>query len=183
MTAQDPAWYCIHTAPKQESKVAALLKRDLLLEVFSPRIRFHRSRAGRRIWANEALFPGYLFARFSYFERHREIRAISGVTSIVNFGGKPASLDQRAITTLESWIGEGDTLLISGEPQPSSEVIFVTGPLRGLQLLVTRVMPARQRIAVLLEILGSEREVEVGADAVVLARPRGAVLGAERYRE
>jgi hypothetical protein len=28
-------------------------------------------RSGQPIWTTEALFPGYLFARFDYFERRR----------------------------------------------------------------------------------------------------------------
>ena len=40
-------WYCLHTEPKQENKIALVLQRELELEVFSPRIRFRRMRAGR----------------------------------------------------------------------------------------------------------------------------------------
>ena len=61
-------WFCLHTAPRQENKVALVLQREIGLEVFAPRIRFRRMRAGQPIWTTEALFPGYLFAhpgRFS----------------------------------------------------------------------------------------------------------------------
>ena len=69
-------------------------------------------------------------------------------------------------------IGDGDTLVVAAAVEAASEVRVVTGPLRGLQLLVTRVIPARERIAVLLEILGMEREVEVDVESVVPVNPR-----------
>jgi hypothetical protein len=39
-------------------------------------------------------------------------------------------------------------------------------------VLVTRVIPARQRIAILLELLGSQREVEIERDRVLPVNPR-----------
>jgi len=38
---------------------------------------------------------------------------------------------------------------------------LVEGPFRGLRAIVTKILPAKDRIAVLLELLGIEREVEV----------------------
>lgn len=168
----EPNWYCVHTAPKQESKVAKLLEREVGAEVFAPKIRFRRNRAGRPIWWTEALFPSYVFARFDFFQQHRQIRALPGVSTIVHFGDEPVSLADEILVQLRDTIGEGDTVVVTGVTEPDSEVVIVSGPLRGLRLLVTRVIPARERIAVLLEILGMEREVEVDAKSAVPINPR-----------
>jgi len=168
-------WHCLHTAPRQENKVALLLKRDLTIEVFAPRIRFRRMRAGRPLWTTEALFPGYLFARFDYFERRRQINALSGVTGIVHFGDQVARVDDAIIADLRALVSDNETLEVLADPQPGSEVVITGGPLRGLRVLVTRVMPARQRIAILLELLGSEREVEIERDRVIAVNPRRAI--------
>ena len=168
-------WHCLHTAPRQENKVALLLKRDLTIEVFAPRIRFRRMRAGRPLWTTEALFPGYLFARFGYFERRRQINALSGVTGIVHFGDQVARVDDAIIADLRALVSDNETLEVLADPQPGSEVVITGGPLRGLRVLVTRVMPARQRIAILLELLGSEREVEIERDRVIAVNPRRAI--------
>jgi transcriptional antiterminator RfaH len=168
-------WYCLHTAPKQENKVAQLLKRELGLEVFAPRIRFRRMRSGQPIWAIEALFPGYLFARFKYFERRRQINALPGVTSIVHFGEQVAPIDDAVMTDLRAIMGDNETVEVTADPQPGSEVVITGGSLRGLRVLVTRVMPARQRITVLLELLGGEREVEIEWRRVVRVDPRQSV--------
>lgn len=167
-----PAWFCLQTSPKQESKVATLLQREVGAEVYAPKIRFRRSRAGRPIWWTEALFPGYVFARFDYFAAHRQIRAIAGVSTIVRYGQEPAPLSDEAMASLREAIGPDDTVEIGGVAEPASEVVIIDGPLRGLQVLVTRVLPARQRVAVLLEFLGQEREVEIDAESVIPANPR-----------
>lgn len=165
-------WYCLHTAPRQENKVALVLKRELMLEVFAPRIRFRRMRAGQPMWATEALFPGYLFAQFDYFERRRQINALPGVTSIVHFGEQVLPVGEVVMADLRALVRDNETVEVAADPQPGSEVVITGGSLRGLRVLVTRVLPARQRIAVLLELLGSQREVEIERDRVLPVNPR-----------
>ncbi len=172
MSGNDFFWYCIRTAPKQESKVAILLQREVGVEVLSPKIRFRRGRMGHAIWWTEALFPGYVFARFEYLQQHRQVRALAGVSTIVEFGKTPAVISDEVLMQLRKTIGEDDTLVINAATTPASEVTIVSGPLRGLRLLVTRVMPSRERVAVLLEILGAEREVELDARTAVPVNPR-----------
>lgn len=165
-------WFCLHTAPRQENKVSQFLQRELGLEVFAPRIRFRRMRAGQPLWTTEALFPGYLFTRFDYLERRRQINALPGVSTIVHFGDKPAPVSEQIIAELRALVADNETLQVETEPQPGSEVVIAAGPMRGLRVLVTRVMPARQRIAVLLELLGDTREVEIETARVFPADPR-----------
>lgn len=165
-------WYCLHIAPRQENKVAQLLQRELELEVFAPRIRFRRMRAGRPIWTTEALFPGYLFARFEYLERRRRINALPGVASIVHFGEQATEVGEGMIAELRALVSDHETIEVTADPQVGTDVIITAGPMRGLKVLVTRVMPARQRIAVLLEMLGTHREVEIETTRVLPVNPR-----------
>ncbi len=165
-------WYCLHTEPRQENKIALVLQRELELEVFSPRIRFRRMRAGRPLWATEALFPGYLFARFDYFERRRQINALPGVTRVVQFSDQPTPIDDSIMAELRALVQDNETVEVTADPQPGSEVIVTGGPMQGLRVLVTRVIPARQRVAILLELLGTAREVEIERDRVFPVNPR-----------
>jgi transcriptional antiterminator RfaH len=165
-------WFSIHTAPRQENKVAQVLQRELELEVFAPRIRFRRMRSGKPHWTTEALFPGYLFARFDYFERRRQINALPGVTNIVHFGERPAPIADPVMAELRALVHDGETIEVAADPQPGSEIVISAGPMAGLRALVTRVLPARQRIAILLELLGGPREVEIERDRVLPVNPR-----------
>ena len=152
--------------------MALLLQRDLGLEVFAPRIRFQRMRAGRPLWTTEALFPGYLFARFEFLERRRQINALPGVNRIVSFGDRATALDDEIMADLRLLVHDNETVEVASDPQPGSEVVVAGGPMRGLRALVTRVMPARQRVAILLELLGNTHEVEIERDRVFPVNPR-----------
>jgi transcription antitermination factor NusG len=50
---------------------------------------------------------------------------------------------------------------------PGDEVTVLDGPFKGLRAVVTRIMPAKERVAVLLDLLGTQREVEVTLGRVV----------------
>jgi transcription antitermination factor NusG len=69
----------------------------------------------------------------------------------------------------------GDEPLVVATPiVAGDEVEIGDGPLRGVTGTVTRVMPARERVAILLEFLGGTREIEV---------PLLSILGLRDIRE
>jgi len=160
-------WYCVKTRPRQEGVATRLLRGELGLEVFCPKIRFKRARSTGVAWVNEAMFPGYIFARFVYPERYRRIAATSGVARILSFGGRPCALDETIITDLRRHVADGETVEIECDIREGEEVKVVEGPFLGVKALVTRILPARDRVAILLNLLGQEREVEVSSGAVL----------------
>lgn len=160
-------WYCVRTKPKNERLTSQLLRHEVGLEVFCPFIRFERARRTGRMWVTEAMFPGYVFARFDYAAHHRHIKAIGGVTGVVTFGVNPAIVDDRIVQDLRAEVSDEETIKIEPSVETGDEVNVIAGPFRGLRAVVSRVMPARERVAVLLEVLGMEREVEVAREAVL----------------
>jgi transcriptional antiterminator RfaH len=184
-TAPDePVWYCLRTGTKQEAKVAVLLRKEIGLETISLSIRFRRLRQGAPIWVTEALFSGYVFARFSYPAQHRHVRSISGVVSIVQFGASPAEVPPVVIDELRALSRSSEPLEINPAFEAGTEVTVASGPLRGIRTLITRVLPARQRVAILLEILGAQREVEIESAHLLHHQPRRAAgLQEARSRE
>lgn len=157
----DPQWYCVRTKPKHERLSSASLRSEMGLEVFCPFIRFEKARSTGRTWVTEAMFPCYIFARFPYASDYRRVQAARGVTNIVSFGGEPAAVSSDIITDLRSAVQDEEIITIEPDIEVGEEVNVVHGPFKGLRAVVTRIMPARQRVAVLLEVLGMEREVEV----------------------
>jgi transcriptional antiterminator RfaH len=160
-------WYCVKAKPKQEGIATRLLRAELGLEVFCPKIRFKRARSTGVAWVNEAMFPGYLFVRFVYPELHRRIAATSGVARTLSFGGAPCVVEDVIVEDLRRHVADGETVEISSEIREGEEVKVVEGPFMGVKALVTRVLPARERVAILLSLLGQEREIEVSARAVL----------------
>ena len=163
----DPLWFCLQTQPKHEKLAAQFLRSQAGLEVFSPVLRFQRVTATGKKWFEEALFPGYIFGRFPYRTHYRLVASSMGVTKIVGFGGQPAVVADDVIAELRNFVRDNEVIEIVPEVVPGDEVTVLDGPFKGLRAIVTRVMPAKERVAVLLDLLGNQREVEVMLDRVV----------------
>ncbi len=163
----DPLWFCLRTQPKHEKLAAQFLRSQAGLEVFSPIIRFQRATLSGKKWFEEALFPCYIFARFPYRTHYRLAASAMGVTKIVSFGGHPSVVADGVIDELREFVRDNETIEISPDIRAGDEVTVLDGPFKGLRAVVTRVMPAKERVAVLLDLLGTQREVEVTAQRVV----------------
>jgi len=144
-----------------------LLRAECGVEVFCPFVRFERARRSGKLWVTEAMFPGYVFANFDYMAQHRRIQATNGVAAIVSFGSVPAVVQRDLIEELRQSVRDAETIVIPTQIEVGEEIHVVEGPFQGIRAVVSRVMPARERVAVLLEILGMEREVEVDIRAVL----------------
>lgn len=174
----EPArWYCIKTKPRQEITARRWLQTDLELDVFCPLIRFERARRSGKVRVTEAMFPGYVFARFIYTPLYRRVATSNGVATIVAFGGLPATVPDPVIDELRASVSSGETIEIPSRIEAGDEVDVIAGPFVGVKAVVTRVLPARQRVAVLMEILGMEREIEVDQAAVIAPRPHPLAAG------
>lgn len=165
--SEELLWYCVRARPKQEGVATRLLRSELGLEVFCPKIRFKRARSTGVAWVNEAMFPGYLFVRFVYPELYRRIAATSGVAKTLAFGGRPCVLDESIISDLRQYVADGETIEIASDLKEGEEVKVIEGPFLGVRALVTRILPAGERVAILLNLLGQEREVEVSSKALL----------------
>lgn len=171
------AWYCVRTQMKREHIAAAHLRLIEQVEVFSPRIRYKAGTTLGPVWRTEALFPGYVFARFSLAEMSRRIRAAQGVSTIVHFGLHCPSIPEIAMLELQSGLGGSEEGRVEDEFASGAEVRVSGGVFHGLRAVVTRVLPARQRVEILLEFLGRQVAAEVETGALVFDAPHGLVLG------
>src|SRR5215207_5055911 len=85
-------WFCLKSQPKHEHLAAAGLRSMMAIEAFAPQLRFKKATRRGAVWFVEALFPGYLFARFNFRDNHRQVQHASGVVSIVRFGDEIACI-------------------------------------------------------------------------------------------
>jgi transcriptional antiterminator RfaH len=160
-------WFCLKTQPKHEKLAAQFLRSQAGLEVFCPLLRFQRATVTGKKWFEEALFPGYMFARFPYRTHFRLVASSMGVTKVVGFGGQPAVVEDDIIEELRAFARDNEVVEIAPQVVPGDEVTVLDGPFKGLRAVVTRIMPAKERVAVLLDLLGTQREVEVTLGRVV----------------
>ena len=165
----EPVWFCLKTQPKREHLAATALRRQFGIECFSPRVRFRRSTQRGPVWFVEAMFPGYLFAKFIYSTQHRAVESSHGISGIVHFGDRLAILPENVVTALQSSVGSEEIVTLDCSIKVGQSVEIVDGPFQGLEVVVTHLLPARDRIRVLFDFLGRSVEMEVSTAKVLAA--------------
>lgn len=183
---KDPHWFCVKTGPKQETRVLRQLVSLPEISAYCPRIAYKKLRASGPARVSEAMFPRYVFARFLLPEQVRGVLSLTGVRGLVQFGGRPSIVVPGIIEKLREITNDEPEVEVFQEVRPGMNVVIGHGPYRGLEVLVSRVLPAGERVAVLLEVLGAEREVEIQREALLppiehpLAVPEAACVRAQR---
>lgn len=161
-----PAWFCVRSQIKHEHIAAQHLRKLPGVEVFCPRVRFQRATRRGKVWFTEAMFPNYLFARFE-LSFIRAIKAEPGVASVVHFGPHFATVPDEIITDLRERLDESDLKVFPDAVQPGDEVVIAEGSFMGITAVVQRLMPAKDRVRVLLEFLGRPVETELASASLV----------------
>lgn len=161
-------WYCLRTQTKREHIAAAILDKPGEIEVFCPRIsQVRKTRVGKKRFV-EALFPGYIFARFCYKTHSRIVVYSQGINKLVQLGDRRV-VPEKVIIDLKNSLPEGVIEAPDLSIQPGAEVELITGSLKGLNGKVLAQLPAQNRIQILLEFLGREIKVDVDPEDVLLS--------------
>lgn len=159
--SSQPAWYCLRSQPKHEHIAATHLRLLEGVTVFCPRIKFKRSTRQGLASVTEAMFPGYLFARFELAQMHRQVRYAHGVSGIVRFADRYPTIEEGALSQLRSHTGAEEVKELSYHLSQGDQVQIVGGAFVGLEAVVTQVLSAKERVKVLMDFLGRKMEAEV----------------------
>jgi len=159
-------WFCLISQPKHEHIAAAQLADQHGIEVFAPRIRFRRPTRNGPVWVTEALFPNYFFAKVGRASVRR-VHHAREVRGIVHFGNSWPSIPSQTIEELKRTVGSANIHVISTEFTSGDEVKIIEGSFYGFEAVVSRVISAHQRVAVLLDFLGRQTVVELDIAALV----------------
>jgi transcriptional antiterminator RfaH len=161
-----PAWFCLRTHSRHEHIAGGWLGRQLGIETYAPRIRFRRLQPRGLVWFTEALFPNYLFARFELANCLHKVETAPGIREVVRFGAHYPRIPDQVIQDLRSAFGAKQVRVLDHELRPGETVQLAGSPFHGLQAVVTRVMPQRQRVTVLMDFLGRQTMVELASASV-----------------
>jgi len=169
MTAElHPRWFVAHTQPHAETKATAHLNRQGF-DIYFPRY-LKRRRHARRIETVAApLFPRYLFVAVDLdVQRWRSIYSTVGVTRLVCNGNDPTPVPSGIVEALKGREDANGFIKLDCRPP-----FRVGEPVRVLDGAFTSClglfegMAERERIAILLDLLG--RKVRVVLDANLVA--------------
>lgn len=167
------AWYALRSKPNKEEFVWRQAEAQGI-DTFYPRIRVNpinpRARKVR------PYFPGYLFVRVDLEQaRVTMFKWMPEAAGLVMFDGRPAVVEDALIESLRQHI---DALNRAGaEPleglKPGDALEIRAGPLAGYEAIFDAALPGRERVRVLLMLLGRQSvPVELSARHIRPKRPR-----------
>jgi len=164
-----PQWYVVQTQANAENKAVAHLMRQGFA-TYLPRYLKRRRHARRVDVVAAPLFPRYLFVEVDMaLQRWRSIYSTVGVSRLVCNGEFPAPVPEKVMTLLRS--RENASGLIQLEQpkfKPGDKVRVLEGAFYDC-LGIYGGMSDRERVEILLDLLGRKVRVSLDAEAIVAA--------------
>ena len=154
-------WYVVHTKPRQEFRALEQLQNQQYI-CFLPTLRAEKIRRGKVEEVLSPLFSRYLFVQLDMVATNwAPLRSTRGVSTLVAFGGRFATLPNASIDALKTvpdqivvpLFNRGDKVAITG------------GALAGLEG-VFQMADGDARAMVLIEILSREQRIKVDINAL-----------------
>ena len=136
-------------------------------QTYLPRLRVHKMVHDRRVELRPALFPGYAFVWIEL--QWHTARWAPGVLGLVMDGVTPARLPQNAIDEIQKREVGGLIELARQGIKRGARVRILRGPFTG-HLAIYHDSKPRDRIEVLLQLLGSTRSATLESLDVELAK-------------
>jgi transcriptional antiterminator RfaH len=165
-----PRWFVAHTQPHAEAKATWHLKRQGF-EIYIPRY-LKRRRHARKIETVAApLFPRYVFVSVDMMtQRWLSIRSTIGVSSLVCNGDMPTAVPDEIVEALRSREDASGFIKLDSRPRfrPGDKIRVLDGAFSSC-LGLFEGMAERERIAILLDLLGRKVRVVLDADLIAAA--------------
>jgi transcriptional antiterminator RfaH len=161
-------WAAARSSPQREALAQHFLEQRGYT-VYLPRLRERRVSRGCKVEIRRPLFPGYLFCWIA--AGWWQARYCPGTLGLVMNCQEPARVPDQVISEIRA--RERDGLIDLPKPQKfrTGDRLRVTaGPLAGHVGLYAGMKP-KERVEILLALLGSQQRVTLAADAVEAAAP------------
>jgi transcriptional antiterminator RfaH len=118
----------------------------------------------------ESLFVNYLFARFVPETTLEKVRYSPSVKTVLQFGTEVATIPNDVIEDLRRTVAENADTVFTDSPQTGEEAEVSAGPFQGERGIVARVLPARQRVELLLDVMGRPLSAEFSFSSIIFRR-------------
>ena len=162
-----PYWACAQVQPHQERAAQHFLGLAGF-ECYCPRLRVVRRSHGRRIETRPCLFPSYVFV--AIVSGWWSARWCPHVVRLILNGATPAHVPDSAIQEIRDREVGG---LIELAPPPAlrrgARVRILRGPFSG-HLAIFADMKPRERVEILLQLLGGEQRVTLAKKDIEVVR-------------
>lgn len=166
----DDAWYVVQTQVNSEARAVRNLLRQGF-EAYLPRYLKRRSHARKIEKVAAPLFPRYLFVRVNLAsQRWRSIQSTFGVSHLVLNGSEPALVAPGVVGAIKSREDAAGFVTLDNRPQFSlgEKVRILAGAFTD-NLGLFDGLCDRDRVAILLDLLGRKVRVSIEADLISAA--------------
>ena len=134
-------WLLLQVKPRQEMRALENLERQNGT-CYCPLILVEKLNRGKKIYVEEALFPGYLFINLDSGQSnltYTAVRSSRGVSKIVRFGENPIKVPESLILYLKGCeTSNSSSWCATDLPQKDDTVKILEGPFRGLQAIYSQ---------------------------------------------
>ena len=159
-------WYVAQTRAHAEERACVNLERQGF-RTYLPRYRRERRHARRRDVVRAPLFPGYIFIELDLEAAPwRAINGTFGVNHLVFQGDRPAAVPNGAVEEISARENAEGLVVLPPRPLRKGEALRIaSGALADCLGLFDR-MADRDRVVLLLDLLGRKVRVEAPFDSV-----------------
>lgn len=142
--------------------------------MFNPQLRLERQTRRGRMCCTESLFVNYLFVRLVPETTLERVRYTPSVKTVLQFGDEVATIADVVIEDLQRTVAENADTIFTEAPLQGEEAEVSAGPFQGEKGIVARVLPARQRVELLLEVMGRPLPAEFSLSSIIFRRKTAA---------
>ncbi len=163
-------WFAVQTQVSAEAKATSNLLRQGF-GVYLPRYLKRRSHARKVDKVAVPLFPRYLFVQVDMAtQRWRSIQSTFGVASLVFNGSEPAPVPAQVLRSLRAREDESGYVRLDERPKfAAGDKVRVIAGAFAENLALFGGLADRDRVVILLEMLGRKVCVSIEADRVAVA--------------
>lgn len=153
-------WYVVNTKPKNEERASLNIAQGGF-DVLAPKLKIRKYKETRFVPVVEAMFPGYIFAKFDPINDFHLIKYSRGVKTIVHFGDRLVPIQETFIEFIRSRLVDGLAEINRKSFRQGERVIVTNGPFKGLSGIFERELDGKERVAILLEGISYAAKVEI----------------------
>ncbi|OWW18573.1 hypothetical protein AYR66_00750 [Noviherbaspirillum denitrificans] len=156
MNGTTAAWYLVQTKPRQELRAVEQL-RNQDFTCFLPTLAVEKLVQGKLEECVEPMFSRYLFIRLDLGrDNWSPVRSTRGVSKLVSFGGRFATLPDDCVAALQSAQEERPRRLF----EPGDRVSVIQGPFAGLEGIY-QMHDGEARALVLIELMNQPHKLKL----------------------
>ena len=153
-------WFVIRIKAGDEGRANQNLLRQEI-ETFLPLFKHYYYRNGKMIQTIKPLFPNYLFARLDLDLHYAKVKWTRGVSRILGNREGPVPISGMVIQTIRDRIGKDNLVELEEEMKEGDLVQVTSGPLKDLVGVFQKRMAGKDRVKILLNLIGVDVPVQI----------------------